>query len=212
MAETNEYELQALWWKARPVGVQLELLRCVGSAEPRRAWWTRRAAPTHRRIRVLWRRRCRQPVWTRRSRSRGRCPNGSQRIRPASMIIMSNIIETLLLRNLQEVFGEGDPERRRSAIEELYTEDCVVNLAVGQYHGHDALDRICGELRASHPSYIYTPHNAPIVYRTADVSTGVLDPQANRRDTRVSTSSLPVTTRFQPFMSSSTPRRSEAGS
>jgi len=42
---------------------------------------------------------------------------------------MSNIIETLLLRNLQEVFGEGDPERRRSAIEELYTEDCVVNLA-----------------------------------------------------------------------------------
>ncbi len=96
-------------------------------------------------------------------RSRGRCPNGSQRIRPASMIIMSNIIETLLLRNLQEVFGEGDPERRRSAIEELYTEDCVVNLAVGQYHGHDALDRICGELRASHPSYVYTPHNAPIV-------------------------------------------------
>ena len=79
------------------------------------------------------------------------------------MIIMSNIIETLLLRNLQEVFGEGDPERRRSAIEELYTEDCVVNLAVGQYHGHDALDRICGELRASHPSYVYTPHNAPIV-------------------------------------------------
>jgi hypothetical protein len=29
------------------------------------------------------------------------------------MIIMSNMIETLLLRNLQEVFGEGDPERRR---------------------------------------------------------------------------------------------------
>ena len=42
--------------------------------------------------------------------------------------------------------------------------------------------------------------------------TGVLDPRANRRDTRVSTSSLPVTTRFQPFMSSSTPRRSEGGS
>ena len=78
------------------------------------------------------------------------------------MILMSNIIETLLLRNLQEVFGEGDPERRRSAIEELYTEDCVVNLPVDQYHGHDALDRICGELRASHPSYVYTPHNAPI--------------------------------------------------
>ena len=75
---------------------------------------------------------------------------------------MSNIIETLLLRNLQEVFGEGDPERRRSAIEELYIEDCVVNLPVDQYHGYEALDRICGELRASHPSYVYTPHNAPI--------------------------------------------------
>jgi SnoaL-like domain len=77
-------------------------------------------------------------------------------------MIMSNIIETLLLRNLQEVFGEGEPERRSSAIEELYTEDCVVNLPVDQYHGHEALDRICGELRASHPSHVYTPHNAPI--------------------------------------------------
>jgi hypothetical protein len=127
-------------------------------------------------------------------------------------MIMSNIIETLLLRNLQEVFGEGDPERRRSAIEQLYTEDCVVNLPVGQYHGHDALDKICGGLRASHPSYVYTPHNGRKRYRTADVLTGVLDPQANRRGTRVSTSSLPVTARFQPFTSSSTPRRSEAGS
>ena len=81
---------------------------------------------------------------------------------PTKGMIMSNIIETLLLRNLQEVFGEGDPERRRSAIEALYTEDCVVNLPVDQYHGHEALDRICGELRASHPSYVYTPHNAPI--------------------------------------------------
>ena len=54
------------------------------------------------------------------------------------MIIVSDIIETLLLRNLQEVFGAGDPERRRAAIEELYTEDCVVNLAIGQYHGRRA--------------------------------------------------------------------------
>jgi hypothetical protein len=74
---------------------------------------------------------------------------------------MSNDIETLLLRNLQEVFGEGDPDRRRSAIDQLYTDDCLVNLSLGQYRGHEALDRICGELRASHPSYVYTPHNAP---------------------------------------------------
>jgi len=41
---------------------------------------------------------------------------------------MSDIIETLLLRNLQEVFGDGDPTRRRAAIEKLYTEDCTVLL------------------------------------------------------------------------------------
>ena len=34
-------------------------------------------------------------------------------------------IETLLNRNLPEVFGEGDPARRRAAIQELYTDDCV---------------------------------------------------------------------------------------
>ena len=39
---------------------------------------------------------------------------------------MSERIHELLLRNLLEVFGEGDPAKRRSAIEELYTDDCVV--------------------------------------------------------------------------------------
>ena len=41
---------------------------------------------------------------------------------------MSDIIETLLLRDLQEVFGEADPAHRRTAIEELYTGDCTVLL------------------------------------------------------------------------------------
>ena len=38
---------------------------------------------------------------------------------------MSNSISTLLTRNLQEVFGENDPARRRAAVQELYTEDGV---------------------------------------------------------------------------------------
>jgi hypothetical protein len=38
---------------------------------------------------------------------------------------MSFSISTLLKRNLQDVFGEGDPERRRAAIDEIYTEDVV---------------------------------------------------------------------------------------
>jgi hypothetical protein len=77
--------------------------------------------------------------------------------------IMSDIIETLLLRNLQEVFGENDPVRRRAAIEELYTEDCVVLLPIGRYIGRPALDQVAGALRAGHPNFVYTPHRAPQV-------------------------------------------------
>ena len=36
-----------------------------------------------------------------------------------------------LHRNLQEVFGEGDAARRRAAIAELYTEDCVLDAPTG---------------------------------------------------------------------------------
>src|SRR3984885_12209110 len=75
--------------------------------------------------------------------------------------IMPDIIETLLLRNLQEVFGEGDLTRRRAAIEKLYTEDCTVLLSIGRYVGHAALDQVAGELRARHPSFVYTPHRPP---------------------------------------------------
>jgi hypothetical protein len=39
---------------------------------------------------------------------------------------MNDHINELLHRNLQEVFGEGDAARRRAAIDELYTEDCVL--------------------------------------------------------------------------------------
>jgi len=74
---------------------------------------------------------------------------------------MSDIIETLLLRNLQEVFGENDPTRRRAAIEKLYTEDCTAFLSIGRYVGHAALDQVAGELRASHPSFVYAPHRPP---------------------------------------------------
>jgi hypothetical protein len=59
---------------------------------------------------------------------------------------MSDIIETLLLRNLQEVFGEGDLTRRRAAIEKLYTEDCTVLLPIGRYVGHAALDQVAGDV------------------------------------------------------------------
>ena len=72
-------------------------------------------------------------------------------------------IETLLNRNLPEVFGEGDSARRRAAIQELYTEDCVLCVPPGTFVGHDALDKFAGDLRATHPHYVYTPHGAPQV-------------------------------------------------
>jgi hypothetical protein len=72
-----------------------------------------------------------------------------------------SVIETLLNRNLREVFGEGDQDRRRAAIQALYTEDCVLYVPPGIFVGHDALDKFAGDLRATHPHFVYTPHGAP---------------------------------------------------
>jgi hypothetical protein len=74
---------------------------------------------------------------------------------------MSNRIHELLSRNLQEVFGEGDTARRRAAIEDLYTDDCVLYVPPGVYVGRDALDKFAGDLRATHPNFVYTPHGEP---------------------------------------------------
>lgn len=72
--------------------------------------------------------------------------------------MMTDPINVLLHRNLQEVFGEGDDARRRAAIEELYTEDCTLYVPPGIFVGRDALDKFAGELRATHPHFAYTPH------------------------------------------------------
>jgi hypothetical protein len=74
---------------------------------------------------------------------------------------MSGRIHELLNRNLQEVFGEGDAARRRAAVEELYTDDCVLYVPPGVFVGHDALNNFAGDLRATHPHFTYTPHGEP---------------------------------------------------
>src|SRR3954468_3670513 len=74
---------------------------------------------------------------------------------------MTERIAELLDRNLQEVFGEGDAARRRAAIEEFYIDDCVVHDQDGVFVGHDAVDKFAGELRATHPHFVYTPHGEP---------------------------------------------------
>jgi hypothetical protein len=71
-------------------------------------------------------------------------------------------ISTLLTRNLQEVFGENDPTRRRAAIDELYTEDGVFyDPSKGVYRGRDEIDRIAGAIRATHPDFRYQPIAEP---------------------------------------------------
>ena len=68
---------------------------------------------------------------------------------------MAERIHELLLRNLQEVFGEGDPTKRRAAIKELYADDCVLYVPPGIFVGHDALDNFSGDLRATPVSYTH---------------------------------------------------------
>ena len=75
---------------------------------------------------------------------------------------MSYSISTLLIRNLQDVFGENDPARRRAAVQELYTEDGVFyDPSKGVYRGHDEIDRIAGEIRATHRDFRYQPIAEP---------------------------------------------------
>ena len=74
---------------------------------------------------------------------------------------MNDRIHELLHSNLQEVFGEGDAVRRRAAIDELYTEDCVLYVPPGTFAGREALDKFAGDLRATHPHFEYAPYGEP---------------------------------------------------
>ena len=76
---------------------------------------------------------------------------------------MSDTLSTLLLRNLLEVFGEGDPLRRRAVIDEIFHEDAVFHEPKAAYRGRDEIDRIAGVIRAGHPDFLYQPLAAPEV-------------------------------------------------
>ncbi len=74
---------------------------------------------------------------------------------------MSYTISTLLTRNLDDVFGENDPARRRAAIDQIYTEDCVFHEPRGVYRGRDEIDRVAGAIKATHPDFRYQPIGPP---------------------------------------------------
>jgi len=75
---------------------------------------------------------------------------------------MSYSILTLLTRNLHDVFGENDPARRRAAIDEIFSDDCVFcDPSRGVYRGRDEIDRVAGAIRATHPDFRYQPIAGP---------------------------------------------------
>jgi hypothetical protein len=70
-------------------------------------------------------------------------------------------ISTLLIRNLHDVFGENDPGRRRAAIDEIFTEDCVFYEPRGVHRGRDEIERVAGAIKATHPDFRYQPMTGP---------------------------------------------------
>jgi hypothetical protein len=75
---------------------------------------------------------------------------------------MSYSISTLLTRNLQDVFGENDPALRRTAIDEIWTEDGVFyDPKTGVHRGRDEIDGVAGAIRATHPDFRYQPIAKP---------------------------------------------------
>ena len=75
---------------------------------------------------------------------------------------MPSSVSTLLTRNLNDVFGENDPVRRRKAIDEIFTEDAVFyDPQGGVYRGRDEIDRIAGAIKAAHPEFRYQPITEP---------------------------------------------------
>ena len=75
---------------------------------------------------------------------------------------MAHSISTLLTRNLHDVFGERDPARRRTAIDEIFIEDCVFyDPSGGVYRGRDEIDRVAGAVKSTHPDFRYQPIAEP---------------------------------------------------
>jgi hypothetical protein len=118
---------------------------------------------------------------------------------------MSYSISTLLIRNLQDVFGENDPARRRAAIDEIWTEDGVFyDPKTGVHRGRDEIDRVAGAIRATHPDFWYQRLPSPRNWAMPGGSNGYQAALVRRQLTPGLISSLPGTAGLPPFISFST--------
>jgi hypothetical protein len=113
---------------------------------------------------------------------------------------MFHSISTLLIRNLQDVFGENDPERRRAAIDELYTEDVVF------YDPSKGTRSIASQVlsRRLIPNFAISQLPSPRKLAMAGASHGYRAALVKRRNTRERISSSSGTAELPPSTSSST--------
>jgi hypothetical protein len=111
----------------------------------------------------------------------------------------------LLTRNLHDVFGENDPARRRAAIDEIFTEDCVFyDPKGGVYRGRDEIHRIAGAVKATHPDFRYQLIAEPEEVGNAGRVQWVSGRPGEARLTPVLISSSRGTAGLPPFISFST--------
>jgi hypothetical protein len=69
---------------------------------------------------------------------------------------MSNNIETLLVRNLYEIFDERDPARRKTAIEAIFDRDCQFSDPRGRHVGHRGLEDAVVALQGQFPDHVFS--------------------------------------------------------
>jgi ketosteroid isomerase-like protein len=70
-------------------------------------------------------------------------------------------VETLLSRNLVDVFGEPEALKRRVAIAEIWTNDGIFAEPHGRHVGQEALNEAVGQLHRRFPDFVFTAIGSP---------------------------------------------------
>ncbi len=74
---------------------------------------------------------------------------------------MSETIETLLRRNLFEVFGERDNAKRKDALAQIWHAEAVLVNPDGRHVGRVEISHTVEKLLAKFPAFVFTERVAP---------------------------------------------------
>jgi hypothetical protein len=74
---------------------------------------------------------------------------------------MSEQTETLLTRNLFQVFGERDAAKRHATIAEIWAKDGLLVDPHRRFVGHEEVDAAVGNLHRAHPDFVFTVLGLP---------------------------------------------------